>query len=371
MTQGAFINECLIAKEGLRIALSARRLKRGYRQYSGDATSICAKIVKERWNGRYFETSSDHFKQYYSRDFGWCIGPLKKLGYDKEIKKTLHYALRCFKKHGRITTHIRPDGTPVDFPNYTPESLAYTLRSIHISGCKIDGYKSFLEKQIALAFTTFDTTTGLVRSDKNHSSLKDYSVRKSPIYTNIMLALIDRYADKLQLSNPFGRYDLQKAIMEKFWTGSYFLDDLSGRKHVAGDANVIPYWSGVFTSRKMFRSSLGMMQKEGLDKPFPLRYTKEKDHQFIRLHDLLMPNYEGNTIWTHIGSLFLETLDMMEDKHLERYMRQYKYLIEKYGNFLEVFEPDGKKPYTTWTYAADQSMLWASIFLSIQEGTQI
>ena len=55
------------------------------KKYEGTAKQICENIVKDCWNGRFFQTSTGNFKQFWSRDFGWCVGSLMKLNYEKEV----------------------------------------------------------------------------------------------------------------------------------------------------------------------------------------------------------------------------------------------------------------------------------------------
>ena len=42
-------------------------------------------------------------------------------------------------------------------------------------------------------------------------------------------------------------------------------------------------------------------------------------------------------------------------------------VIEKYKNFLEVFNPDGS-PFRSWFYYADEGMLWCANYLTLARG---
>jgi hypothetical protein len=53
--------------------------KYGIKRYNGNAKEICRQIIKDCWNGRYFQVSNGHFCEFYIRDFGWCVESLLKL----------------------------------------------------------------------------------------------------------------------------------------------------------------------------------------------------------------------------------------------------------------------------------------------------
>jgi hypothetical protein len=242
------------------------------------------------------------------------------------------------------------------------------LRSLRTAGAKnlVRKHKGFLNKEIKKYFdTVIDKNTGLVRKDMHFSSMKDHSLRQSSCYDNIMTAVVSEESAKLGLDSPFKKYDFRKIIKKNFWNGRYFLDDLSGGRYVAGDANVFPFWTGIFSSRKMLKSSLNAVQNSGLDKPFPLKYAKSpKIGKRDALFDFFAKNYEGNSVWTHMGPLYISLVKRVDKDKYRLYKEQYKKLIEKHKNYLELFTPEGK-PYGTLFYHADDSMLWAANYLAL------
>jgi hypothetical protein len=196
--------------------------------------------------------------------------------------------------------------------------------------------------------------------------MKDQAIRDSSCYNNVMSAMLSKELNNLKLNNPFKKYNLKKIIKKNFWTGNYFLDDLSGNKYIAGDANVFPFWTGIFNDKKMLKSCIKEIRKEGLDKPFPLKYTK-KNVSKKNFVSFLVPNYESNTIWMHMGLLYVQLVKKIDKKLFNKYFRTYTKLIKKHKNFLEVFNLNGT-PYQSPFYYCDESMLWAANYLALKKG---
>lgn len=342
---------------------------KGFDRYYGNSKEICREIVNECWNGKYFMASAGHFSQFWTRDFGFCTKPLINLGYKTQVKQTLKYALDLFSKYNKVTTTISHYNLPYDFPYYAPDSLAYFIRSLRLSNSydMIKQNSDFLNKEISRFYNiVLDADTGLVKKNRTYSSMKDLSVRISSCYDNCCVALLNNELKKIKLlDNPLKNYNFKKIIKDNFWIDNYFIDDLSGNYFITGDANVFPFYFEVFTEKNMLKSALAKIQEIGLDKPFPLKYynSKEKKQKMI-IWDKIIRNYERDTIWWHMGPLYIELVKKIDKNKANFYIRQYKQIIEKYGSYLELFNPDGT-PYIKLFYIADESMLWASMLLEM------
>ena len=339
----------------------------GIKRYKGDNEKICMQILDKCWNGRYIQTSAGHFREFYIRDFAYFIDAHIRLGYKDRVLKTLAYALDKFSKQ-KLATTLTPSGKAIDIFNYAPDSLAlliYSLRTAKANSL-IKKYKDFLNKEIRRFYNlVLDKEKGIVKSNVIFSSIKDNAVRNSSMYNNCMLGLLADELKKIKiLDNPFKKYDFRKNIKKYFWTGDYFKEDLNS-DIVAGDANTFPFWTGLFKDKKMFKSCLRKMQEQNLDKPFPLRYTdkrhKEK-HSFI---DKLVPNYEGDTVWVHLGLCFMDVVKRYDKKLLKRYLDKYSNNILLYRNFLEIFDKNGK-PFRTLFYHSDEEMSWCAKYLELK-----
>jgi hypothetical protein len=346
------------------LARSIHVRKHGFQSYPGDARQICRQIVDACWNGEFFQTSAGHFAEFWTRDFGWCIDSLLELGHRQKVLKTLDYALAQFSKAGKITTTINPNHQPFDFPRFAPDSLPFLMRALNAAKAKslMEKHRKFLQSQADdYAVRVIDPKTKLVRKEK-FSSMKDGVYRKSSAYDTAMVGMLanEMVTAKIAHSLP----DMRKALIKHYWTGDYFLDDLSGKKHIAGDAQLFPFWTGVITDKSIMRKAFGSVRKAGLDKPFPLKYTAERMPADVLAQRIFAPNYEGNTIWAHMGLLYIAKLKEIDKDYARVCVSWHRDLVERYGTFLEVYEPDGRSPYRSPFYVADEGMLWAANLLT-------
>lgn len=345
--------------------------KNGFKQYQGTPEQIANQIITDCWNGTFFQVSSGHFSLFYMRDFSMCIEALQKLGYKKEIEKTLQFALTCYSRENRISTTINKNGTCFDVFSYAPDSLAFLLLSLRISKNQelVEIYKPFLEQQIRFFETTvFDKETGLIRKDKNFSSIKDNAKRQSSCYDNCCAAVIAREATTLHLQTTLDFKEIKNNIKKIFWTGTYFRDSAE-TTYIAGDANTFPFWFGVFSEkeeREMLKKVIATIQKEKLDSPFPLKYTSFVPKNFFFPLTLVAPNYEGNTIWPHLGLCYINVVAKIDKKMAKKYLQKYKQEIQKHHTFLELYDAQGN-PYKTLFYVTDEAMLWSSMWLKLKD----
>jgi len=358
-------------REGLRIFLASWKAKqRGFKPYQGTPEQIACAIVENCWNGRYFQTSTRNFAEFWTRDFGICADALVQLGYQEKVVSTLRYALDAFKKANKITTTITPSGVPIDCFSFASDSLPFFLHSIHIAGAQflVEENRTFFEERISEYYgKVVDPHTGLVRTDRVFSGMRDYAKRRSSCYDNCMRYFLGEMCKRLKLAIPWNNKKLQKHIEHMFWNGSYFYDDLDKRAIVVGDAQVFPFWTGVCSDKKMLKKCAGAMERAGLTAPWPLKYTaqREKDERWF-FSELLVKDYETNSIWMHLGLCYLDVLRKYDGKRFAFHLQQYTELLQKHKTFLEVFDNKGK-PFRTPFYLCDEGMLWVSKWLELSQ----
>ncbi len=349
----------------------------GVKKYQGNDEQICSQIINDCYNKqkKCFMVSNGHFKEFFARDFGWCTEALVSLGYRQKALDTLDYVLGTYRKHGKIMQSISSGGAPFTFPHnlFCPDALAFIIRSLKLAKAHqlVRKYKLFLNKEIKRYFNeVVDLKTGLVKKQVRYSSMKDHFARQSSCYDNVMCGMLAQDLNYFKdIINPFKKqgYNYKKLLMKYFWTGEYFLDDLSGSRHVAGDANTLPFWSGLITDRRIFRRVLASLRREKLDRPFPLKYTKRRiKRQQAFFENIILPDYETDAVWIHVGLMFIISTYYFDKNLARKYLRKYKHLILKHRNFLEVYEPDGR-PFSKLVYYTDESMLWAANYLYLKK----
>ncbi|MBR9693298.1 hypothetical protein GOV07_05240 [Candidatus Woesearchaeota archaeon] len=357
--------------EAMRIGLHGFKCHfTGPKRYAGTAESICSQIIEGCWDPALgiFMTGQHNYPLFYARDFGMCIDSLLTLGYRERVRETLTWAMKYYKEEGRVTQIIRRNGKAYNFPDTeSPDALAFVLHSIVALNDKelIKKYKPFLEKELARFTKAVVDKNGLCKRGMHLGGMRDYAIRDSSCYDNTMLAAIQKYATKLKLKNPLVKYNYEKLLIDNFWTGSYFKDDMVNDE-LTGDANVVPFWFQVLSKTKektLFKKSLKSIQKLKLDKPFTLRYEPHKNTS-VKMHwmDPLTGSWETDTVWIHLGNLFLQATARLDPKTAKRYLAVHKQLIEREHHYPELLDKHGK-PYAALFLHADDSMLWACNYL--------
>jgi hypothetical protein len=362
----------MILQEGLRMFKRARQVRKGgFREYQGSATEICKQIIHDCYDekNKYFMTSIGHFCEYYTRDFAFCCEALVELGYKKEVRSTIEYALKRFVAIGRVTTAISPDGQPFDyFMPSGPESTALLLYTITHTGnhdLAVE-YKRFLQQQVDRVQAMMHGA--LPHPKKYFSTIRDHAKRPASCYDAVMLAVIAREAAVLKLKFPHSFEQVRNEIIATYWNGTYFFQDIRKQDLVEGDANVFPFWTGVITDRSLLEQAMTAMQAAGLDSPFPLRYvaTLDKKREKTSLHfaNYFVPDYETDSIWMHLGLAYLRILH--DPKVRERHLATYTAQIETHKTFLEIYDTAGT-PLRRQLYVTDEGMLWCANYLALIE----
>lgn len=353
--------------EAWRIFLRSIRVKKyGVKKYKGTARQICKKIVDDCWNGKYFQVSSGHFCEFYVRDFGWSVDSLLKLGYRQKVLKTLDFVMSVYSEQG-LTTTITPKGKCVDVFSYSPDSLAYLVRSLRVAKAHklVEKYKKFLIKEMRKFESVISRKTGMVRTDRKFSSMKDQALRKSSTYNNLMVVMLGMELDKLGFGHGIDVDQIKWKIKEYLWNGEYFYDDMRKQEAVTGDSNIFPFFLGVFDDKKMLKSCIKSIRRVGLDQPFPLKYShnNHKEHD-MNLASWFTQSYEKDSIWMHMGPLYVSLVKKVDKKLAKKYKDIYTQLIEKHQNYLEIFNAQGE-PFKTAFYYSDEGMLWAANYLTL------
>ncbi len=346
---------------------------RGPRRYEGDAKEICERVVAACWDERLdiFLTSTNNYPLFYARDFGMCVDSLLALGHRERIKRTLAWAISHYERNGRITLVLNRRGKGFNFPDCeSPDALAFLLRSLATlcDDSLIERHKRFLEQELQrLTIAVVDQETGLVKRGIHVGGMRDYAIRESGCYDNAMMAGIRKYAEQLRLKNPLQRFEYQKLLISRFWTGTHFKDDMMNDA-LTGDANVAPLWFRIFPQKKekeLFRKVQRALLEAKLDEPYPLRYEASRETRTrMRWQEIFTGGWERDTVWLHLGNLWLQVLARHDKEALRRELAKHQELIERVRHYPEVLTKEGE-PYRALLFHADDTMLWACNWLAL------
>lgn len=363
-----------LIKEGLKIGLRDLKIKlKGYPSFGKTAEEICEETVSRCLGGEFINAGLGHFQNPWVRDMGIFADSIVKEGYEKELKKSLRNSLNTFEEFGKTTTSIL-GGCPVDIYGLGSDTLPFILHTglVTKNYNLLEKHEKLLNKEIKRFFNrAFDQNLGLVKKDIYLSGAKDCIRRFSSTYNNTMVAwlkrLIGRAQDRgIDLPNPFKGFQIKERMRRELWEGSYFKEDLKGN-YISSDANIFPFYLDIFKNKEMEKSAISSMQEEGLNKPFPIKYSKErKGGRELGLVRLFTPNYQGNTIWTQMGLCYIDILSEIDESKAKEDLKKIKSKIEEHGVVLEVFKPDGS-PYSTPFYSSDYGMIWAVHFLQLSK----
>lgn len=374
-----FSDSIVVLSEGIRFAeISLRRRGQGYKRYAGNPIAICEQIVKDCFNGTHFQGSAGHFSSFWARDMGMCAESFMRTGFEKELRASLKWALNVYSKNNKITTTIFKEKYPIDIYAYASDSLPFLLHALIVSGMKdeIAAYKDFFNDEIKrFARTLFDFKSGLIKRKLYISGAKDCVRRDSSMYDNTMAAWLSILIEQAGgLENPWKGMNLKENIRQNFWMGNYFLEDLSGATWISSDANVWPFWCGVFDDKQMLEAAMDTLIQEMVDQPLPIKYSAKKHpERELFIPRIFTPNYQGDTIWPQIGLAYISLVKKVELSLAMQYLGAYTKLIKHYSNFIELYEDKNASdeippfPYSGrfGLYTADEGMLWAAMYLDL------
>jgi hypothetical protein len=346
------------------------RRVRGPRRFDGDARAILRAIVDACWTGEYFAASGGHFRQFWTRDFGFAAPALVRLGQVGRVTASLEWALDASARHGgRVTTTIFAGRRPADVYTFGIDSLPMLLRALEAADAAGDAlvgrHRQWLGAEVErYAAVVLDPQTGVVRDDRRFSTHRDTVRTGSNAYANTMVALLDavlRRTGWFHSPIPAGAAD---RLIERFWRGDHFTDR-ADRDVPTGDANVFPFWLEVVPASLGLVAALRALEAHGLTRPLPLRYAARRDPAAEdRVQRLFVPDYQGTSIWTSLGAIHLDLLALADPAAAQVTARRYAELVERDGTLWEVLTED-LRPYRgrLGIFVADEAMLWAAILL--------
>jgi hypothetical protein len=353
-----------------------RRQARGHTRHRGDAPAIVRACIEACWNGRTFTASPGHFDMFWTRDLCFSAPSLVRLGEGERVRASLAYALETWsRRRSHVTTTINYGDRPADVFEYGVDSLPLLVAALRSAGATdlVERHRDWLAAEIAwFDRRVVDPATGLVRADRTYSAHRDTVVNRSTAYANTMVALLAKtLAETGWFESPFERHfggDHARLLRQRFWVGDRFRDAL-GEERTSGEANVWPFYAGVVTDDRMLGSALAYLADNGYCEPYPLRYeTVRRPEREVWFTRHVLPDYQGSTVWTSLGAIYLRLLRSVDPGAAEREIDRYRAWIERDGTYWEVLDARGR-PWVSprRLFIGEESMLWSAIFLDVLE----
>ncbi len=376
MAIAPWIAPALIAVYVHNVGIRLRRQVRGHTRHVGDAPSIVRACIEACWNGRTFTASPGHFDMFWTRDLSFSAPSLVRLGHGDRVRESLAYALDVWtRRRSHITTTIHYFDRPGDVFEYGVDSLPLFLAALRAADATelVERHRSWLEAEIAHFYKrVVDPSTGLVRSDRKFSAHRDTVENRSNAYGNTMVALLAKTIEETGwFTSPFERHfqgDYGRLLFEHFWVGDHFRDAL-GDETVSGEANLWPFYAGVIGDPDVISAALAYLDANGFCDPYPLRYeTCRRPEREVWLTRHILPDYQGSTVWTSLGAMYLQVLRTVDPDLAARETARYVEWIERDGTFWEVMNARGENWVSPrWIMIGEESMLWSAIFLDALE----
>jgi hypothetical protein len=355
------------------VGVGARSLARaifGWKRYPGGVEAICRRVIEDCWRGDFFAGSAGHFRQFWTRDLAMCTPALCRLGMRDRVVRSWEWGLARFEAADRITTTIFARRFPRDVYAFGSDSLPMLLYGLQAAGADhlIRRHQALLSREVERYYQTmFDPQLGLARPDGYFSGPRDCMTGRSTVFANTMIALLGRLLDRAEgLPRPLAGHDVAQLMLRHYWTGDAFRDSLC-RSFPSGDANVWPFFFGIFEDREMWRRAFGVLEAGGFTSPVPMRYFPRRlPDAELPVPRLFTPNYQGDPSWTQLGPAYLHLLAQVDRAKMEQHRASMAALIERDRNYLELYRTDGR-PYRgrAFLYCADEGMIWASMFLDL------
>jgi hypothetical protein len=374
-----FEHPLIAAAYAVNLGVRARRAVVGQKRHQGTARQITAACIDDCWDRTHYRASPGYFRQFWTRDLCFSAVALSRLS-DEHRRRTLQsisWAIRIWRRRrSHITTTIHFFDQPVDVFDYGVDCLPLLLAALHELGARrmLAKHRKWLEGEVwHYIDEVVDPLSGLVRADRKFSAHRDTQVNRGNAYGNSMVALLAATLTDLgwpmpTVLAPIGR-DPAALLVREFWDARGYFVYVPGDDAPSGEGNIWPFWTGVVTDPALLRSALTTLHARGYTRPYPLKYEPlrrpELEPRFVRM---IMPDYQGATVWTSLGSMYLQLMNSVEPALAAPEIERYCAWIERDGTFWEVIDDETERAYSsTFLTQSDESMLWSSIFLDLLE----
>lgn len=340
-------------------------------RFPGDAKAISQAVLDRLWVGDFYRTSLGHFNFFWMRDFGTVAESLVNLNQTTHVHHTLRWALRHYRKVGRVKLCIDKNGNVFNAPGLPSiDALPWLLHSLVVSHYHLNAKEiAFLSHEVSRYVDTFLDEAGDIKRESRFAEMRDAVYYQRSAYAVSLVGRLASCAQTLGLNAfPFSPSVYKDILLREYWTGEYFRADRSTTNY-SSDSALMPFFLQVIEDRHLVDATMDYITKAGINLPYPLRYS-EKPSKPLRyrfgMGPWSMPNYTGNSLWTWHATFYLHILKRYERPEYTAQYARFAELIEKSGTYPELINEDlswYKAPF----YKADPGMVWAALFLELPE----
>ncbi len=367
------------AAYAVNLAVRARRGLFGRKRHAGDAAAIIRGCIDDCWDGTHYRASPGYFRQFWTRDLSFSAPALARISpeHRDRVLRSFDWAIRTWERRdSHVTTTIHFFDQPVDVFDYGVDCLPLMVAALHRIGADdvLAEHRPWLEREVRhFVEEVVDPTTGMVRDDRKYSAHRDTIVNRCNAFGNSMVALLAMTVMDLGWDIPDAMVPLaqapQRILLDHFWDARGFFRDSPGDTTPSGEGNIWPFWTGVITDTSILRQAFATLEEHGYANPYPLKYEPirkpEIEPLFVRT---FMPDYQGATVWTSLGSMYLQLLHEIDPAQARVETDRYVAWIERDRTFWEVIDDEtGERYSSTFLTRSDESMLWSAIFLDLLE----
>lgn len=372
-----FKRPLIAAAYAVNLGVRARRGFLGRKRHPGTAAEIIRACIDDCWDGTHYRASPGYFRQFWTRDLSFSAPALARLSpaHRERVIASFDWAIRTWERRdSHVTTTIHFFDQPVDVFDYGVDCLPLLMAALHRIGADsvLAEHRPWLEREIRHYMDeVVDPQTGMVRNDRKYSAHRDTIVNRCNAFGNSMVALLAMTVVDLgwDVPDPMAPLALapQRILLDHFWDPRGFFRDSPGDTTPSGEGNVWPFWTGVIREPEVLRQALETLEERGYADPYPLKYEPirkpEIEPLFVRT---FMPDYQGATVWTSLGSMYLQLLHHLDPARARPEIDRYIAWIERDRTFWEVIDDEtGERYSSTLLTHSDESMLWSAIFLDL------
>lgn len=340
-------------------------------RFPGDAREICQQVLDRLWYGDFYRTSLGHYNFFWMRDFGTVAESLVHLNQATHVHHTLRWALRHYRRGGRVKLCIDKAGNVFNAPGRPSiDALPWLLHSLVVSHYSLNRDEhTFLNNELTRYVDRFLTREGDIKKGVKYAEMRDAVYYERSAYAVALVGRLAHCAEVLQLENfPFPPSIYSDILTKEYWNGKFFKADRV-TTNFSADSALMPFYLRVVDDQDMVMKTLDYINDTKLNQPYPMKYgetpSKKLKYRF-GMGPTNMPNYTETSLWTWHATFYLHLLHRFgRDEYKKQYDR-FSELIERHGTYPELTNPDGSWYYAPF-YRADPGMVWAALFLELPQ----